>query len=472
MKRSVIFILMAVSILAVMTSCATVLNGSKKMVTFRSSDKEIKFVDELNIDGKSYYNVALPFQAKVRRGFKTSTVVAKLNGYEDFRIDVYKKFSMATVFSWVPAVALGFWYGNTNGKVPELWSTYQYWGIPNETGNAVVLGTAAFLPVCDLLTGSVTKPAHKNYYIHFRRKMEIEQPSTPELQPDPQQQEVEKVIVQRTPSDVDLNIPETGNNAENTFVLIIANENYQFVDNVDFALNDGNTFKQYCVKTLGVPERQIWLFEDASYGVMNSGISKMVRAMDLFDNPKAIVYYCGHGIPDEKTGNAYIIPVDGNGKDMSTCYSLNKLYKAFADTKASNVTYFMDACFTGANKEGAMLVAARGVAREPKKEVLTGNSVVFSATSADETAMAFKEKQHGLFTYYLLKKLQETNGDVSYEELFNYINSNVRKEAFLTNDKVQTPVVSTSPATFSTWKNMNLKGVSKSATLFKGLGTE
>ncbi len=266
-----------------------------------------------------------------------------------------------------------------------------------------------------------------------------------------------KVGASIIPSDVDQNIPITDKKSENTFVLIIANENYEFVDDVQFALNDGRTFKEYCVKTLGIPEKQVWLYENASYGILNAGVSKMVQAMNLFDNPNAIVYYCGHGIPDEKTGDAYIIPVDGNGKNMAACYSLNTLYKTFAATKAAQITYFMDACFTGASKGGSMLVAARGVAREPKVEVLTGKSVVFSATSSDETAMPYQEKGHGLFTYYLLKKIQESKGNVSYEELDNYIRNNVKKEAFLTNEKPQTPIVSTSPAVKNSWKEMKLK---------------
>lgn len=265
------------------------------------------------------------------------------------------------------------------------------------------------------------------------------------------------VVTERILSDVDKNIPLSNMKSENTFVLIIANENYEFVDDVEFALNDGNTFKEYCIKTLGVPEKQVWLYENASYGIINSGVSKMIQAMNLFDNTNAIIYYCGHGIPDEKTGDAYIIPTDGNGKDMATCYSLNTLYNTFSQTNALNVTYFMDACFTGAKKDGSMIVAARGVAREPKKETLSGNTIVFSATSADETAMTFKEKQHGLFTYYLLKKLQETKGNVTYEELYNYILNKVKRESFLTNDKLQTPMVATSPSMQDNWKNKTLK---------------
>ncbi len=263
-----------------------------------------------------------------------------------------------------------------------------------------------------------------------------------------------KVTIQ---SDVDKNIPQTNTKLNDTYALIIANEDYQFVDDVNFAAHDGEVFKEYCIKTLGIPERQVRYCANASYGVISGGVDWLKYALNNFDGAKAIVYYCGHGIPDEKTGDAYIIPVDGKGTNTTTCYSLNSLYTALANTKASNITYFMDACFTGANKEGSMLVAARGVAREAKKETLQGNSVVFSASSGDETAMTYPEKGHGMFTYFLLKKLQETAGNVSYSELATYINYNVKKEAFLINDKPQTPIVATSTSATNSWRTMTLK---------------
>lgn len=239
--------------------------------------------------------------------------------------------------------------------------------------------------------------------------------------------------------------------------MIISNEEYSFLDNVNFALKDGNIFKEYCKKTLGIAEKQIRYSQNATYGMLADDIEWLKYALNNTDGSKAIVYYCGHGIPDEKTGDAYIIPVDGKGTNTTTCYSLNTLYTTLANTKASNITYFMDACFTGANKEGSMLVAARGVAREAKKETLQGNSVVFSASSSDETAMTYPSKGHGLFTYFLLKKLQETKGNVSYSELAEYINYNVKRESLLINNKPQTPSIATSTAASSTWENMTLK---------------
>lgn len=270
-------------------------------------------------------------------------------------------------------------------------------------------------------------------------------------------QPVTATVTEAFVSDVDVNIPTTGKKASDTFVLIIANEDYQYIDKVKYAARDGEIFKEYCINTLGVPEKQVSYCPNASFGVINGGVDWLRYALENFEGSRGIVYYCGHGIPDEHTGDAYIIPVDGNGKNTTTCYSLNKLYKTLAATNATNITYFMDACFTGANKEGSMLVAARGVAREPKKETLEGNAVVFSASSGDETAMTNEEQHHGLFTYYLLKKLQDTKGDVSYEELAAYISKNVKKDAFLLNEKPQNPVVATSPDAQDSWKTMNLK---------------
>ena len=54
-----------------------------------------------------------------------------------------------------------------------------------------------------------------------------------------------------------------------------------------------------------------------------------------------------------------------------------------------------------------------------------GKMVVFSAAQGDETAYPNNEEHHGMFTYYLLKKLQETKGEVTLQELGDYIVKNV-----------------------------------------------
>lgn len=327
-----------------------------------------------------------------------------------------------------------------------------------EKGYVVIDGTI-FMPFqCEILSPNKSKTIEKKIY---KNKLFCMGDFTVKSQNDnyniAKNTSVVKEIDNSIISDVDINIPTTTIRNDNTYVLIVANEEYSTLDKVNFAMKDGKFFKEYCKRTLGIPENNIRYSPNATYGMLAGDISWLEQALNDSEGANAIVYYCGHGIPNEKTGDAYLVPVDGNGTNTITCYSLNTLYTTLANTKASNVTYFMDACFTGANKEGSMLVAARGVAREAKKEILQGNSVVFSASSGDETAMTYKEKAHGMFTYFLLKKLQETKGNVSYSELAEYISNNVKKESLLINNKPQTPVIATSPSAVSTWKDMKLK---------------
>ena len=58
-------------------------------------------------------------------------------------------------------------------------------------------------------------------------------------------------------SDVDENIYKTSSINKETFVVIIANQDYHELSSVDFAINDGKIFKEYCNKTLGIPEQNI-----------------------------------------------------------------------------------------------------------------------------------------------------------------------------------------------------------------------
>lgn len=271
-------------------------------------------------------------------------------------------------------------------------------------------------------------------------------------------QQIPDVVPKLKLSDVDENIPIIATNSNiNTYVLIIANENYKDLQKVNYALSDAKIFREYCIKTLGVPEKQIFFLTDATYGEMGKAIGKLEYVMNEFEGKRAIVYYCGHGTNDESSGKAYIVPVDGDAKGGAYSYSLEDIYKSFSQTKATSITYFLDACFSGTSRDGGMLVAARGTARAPKKDVIEGNTIVFSATSNDETAMAYDDKGHGLFTYYLLKVLQETKGDITFENLYDYISDKVRTDAFLINEKPQHPMIFISPAAQDSWRNMKLR---------------
>ena len=58
-------------------------------------------------------------------------------------------------------------------------------------------------------------------------------------------------------SEVDTDIPGSQVMRNDTYALIIGNQNYRFVSNVPFAKNDATIFSEYCKNTLGVPASNI-----------------------------------------------------------------------------------------------------------------------------------------------------------------------------------------------------------------------
>ena len=250
-------------------------------------------------------------------------------------------------------------------------------------------------------------------------------------------------ILAMAQGDVDTRIAVNDGGNANTFVVVIANENYKYEHVVPFALNDGETFKLYCEKTLGIPQKNIRYAGDATLNDMRMQVQWLKKVMRAYGGEAhAIVYYSGHGMPDDATRQAYLLPVDGNSTMPGSGLSTAWLYKELGEMPSAGTLVLLDACFSGAQRDGQMLAAqSKGVAIKPKDDVVGGNMVVFSAAQAGETAYPYMEKRHGLFTYYLLELLQEKGGYVSLGELSDYVSSEVGKTSIVENDKSQTPTL-------------------------------
>ena len=256
-------------------------------------------------------------------------------------------------------------------------------------------------------------------------------------------------------SEVDLKIPETNIPNENTFVVIIANENYKSVAPVPFALNDGNVFARYCQRTLGIPGSNIKTYPDATFNDIRDAMIYLKNVTEKYEGEASVIfYYTGHGIPDESDKSAYLLPIDG--RHVSTGYKLNDLYQKLGAMPTKSTTILLDACFSGATRDGKMISMAKGVALAAKPGVPQGNTVVISAAQGNETAGFYEAEGHGLFTYYLLKKLQETKGDVTLNDLSQYIIREVGRKSAVIN-KPQTPCVTPSATLGTDWQNWKLK---------------
>lgn len=257
---------------------------------------------------------------------------------------------------------------------------------------------------------------------------------------------------------VDYFIPSYDRSNSLTYAIVIANENYKRVPNVPHAINDGTIFKKYLISSFGIPKDNIEYLEDASLNDIKYALANVSQRCNAFkDQVSIIIYYAGHGIPDDKTAEAYLLPVDGFGTDPSSGLNLDDLYAALSEMPAKSVVVLLDACFSGVKRDGGMLMATRGITIKPKMQVPDGKLIVLSATSNDETAFPIEQQKHGLFTYTMLRKIQETGGDITWGELADYVTETVKNRSIELNGKLQTPTVSVSQSIKDTWKNIKLR---------------
>jgi len=276
-------------------------------------------------------------------------------------------------------------------------------------------------------------------------------------------------------SDVDVDIPISKRNV-NGYALIIGNEDYasyqsdlDVSQNVPFATQDAESFKNYLNVMYGMPDENIILLVNATYGEMSQSIEKFKKLMEFDgENNNFIFYYSGHGMPDENTNDPYIMPVDISGYTVNQAISLNDLLSDFSKSDYKSCSLFIDACFSGVSRSPEPLIKVKGVGKWKVKKTKTstrsfydfdlisntGNNnlyfvnpnigekmVLFSSSSGDETSLTDEKNQHGLFTYHLLSNLKQSKGEVSYEGLFKYLKNKVGVESIMKYNKQQTPEI-------------------------------
>ncbi len=253
---------------------------------------------------------------------------------------------------------------------------------------------------------------------------------------------------------VDTDIPTSGKKYDNRYALIIGNSDYSAAGatNIQYAVNDARNFKKYAVNVLGIPDdyNHIFYTENANAMNMKKYIDNFSTKMKtITSNSEFFIYYSGHGVPDSLNG-VYLLPTDVTVDYIpSYAISVKDFYAKLQPAENQRAYFFMDACFSG----GVYPNAKTGVYR-PKNEFPEKNFLIFSASKADQISQDYTQNQHGLFTYFLLKTLKETKGNITFEQLYDNIKSGVENETLNPANglKVQNPQILKNPKYNEDWK--------------------
>lgn len=242
-------------------------------------------------------------------------------------------------------------------------------------------------------------------------------------------------------SPVDTNIPINEKINKETFAFIIANENYPKFD-ASYSRRDGEMMSKYCEKRLGIPKKNIMVYNDVTYGVLQSILSHCYDIADVYDGEASIIlYFSGIGFTKPGDNDSFILPVDVSLTNIkSTSLSINELASYFKNLNVSNFILITDCPFSGVDRAGNYISEDRGVALRHDLTVPIGEMIWISASHTSIQKTFDKDTQHGILTYTILDILQN-NRNIALSDLIVNIIKSVKEKTLEINGEISAPVI-------------------------------
>jgi uncharacterized caspase-like protein len=235
---------------------------------------------------------------------------------------------------------------------------------------------------------------------------------------------------------------------KNAYAIVIGIENYrQKLPKADFAIADARTMTEYLIKVMGYPEEDVITItnEHATKSDFEKYFERWL-SNNVEKNSTVFIYFSGHGAPNTKIGDAYLVPYDGDPSFIAeTGYSLKRMYDALGKLPAKEIIVALDSCFSGAGGRSVIAKGARPLVMNLQSNMaLSRNMTVLSASSGEQISSTYEEKGHGLFTYFLLKGIKDEDvvrqdGSIKMDDLFGYIKPQVERIARKQFNNEQTP---------------------------------
>lgn len=246
----------------------------------------------------------------------------------------------------------------------------------------------------------------------------------------------------------DVDVPLTRRQRKHSYAIVIGVEQYrQKLPKADFADHDAKIMREYLTKLMGYSDENVVLLlnEHAAKSdfekYLESWLPNHVEKED-----SVFVYFSGHGAPNPRTGDAYLVPFDGDPAFVDkTGYPVKRLYEHLGKLPAKSIVVVLDSCFSGAGGRSVIAEGTRPMGLSVENPLVASDKIlVLSASSGDQISNTYKAKGHGLLTYFLMKGLQgegdqNRDGAVDMVELYEYLRPHVERMARREFNNEQTP---------------------------------
>ncbi len=209
------------------------------------------------------------------------------------------------------------------------------------------------------------------------------------------------------------------------------------IPDLEFAPADARAVRDFLESDAAGPFDEVLYLENerATGAAMREALFVFLQQADFDD--LVVIYYAGHGAPDPgRPDNLYLLPTDSDLDALAaTGFPMWDVKTALRrQIAAERVIVIADACHSAGAADGDAVGGGDSNAIAGGFQQLFTPSRRLMMTAADTDEFSLEDSQwggHGVFTHFLLDGLEgagdlDGNGIVTFVELFDHVNSNVR----------------------------------------------
>jgi tetratricopeptide (TPR) repeat protein len=217
-------------------------------------------------------------------------------------------------------------------------------------------------------------------------------------------------------------------------VIAVSEYNSPTLKSIGFCKNDGQEMSDV-LKKLGydIPDNRR-LIGLVNYQILKKAIYDFFTNEGNKPDDTLVFYYSGHGVPD-RWGTPYLAPSDiDSDRPFITGFSFDDLTNSMLESNSLSVVTILDSCYSGSLKiskgldakggeEGATRIANKMIEEKSNKLQQGIGRCLLASSQGYEEAYDRQEKDHSIFTFYLLEGLKgskdalDDEGNVTYDTL-------------------------------------------------------
>jgi formylglycine-generating enzyme required for sulfatase activity len=220
------------------------------------------------------------------------------------------------------------------------------------------------------------------------------------------------------------------------YAVVIGIDSYQKIGSLRYAVADAKAVAQ-TLRQRGYAVTELYNERATKRAIESELRTKLPRRVGKDD--RVLIFYAGHGKDEKIEGGkpmGYLLPVDSERDDIpATGVSMGTVRELADALPAKHVLFLLDVCFGGiagtltrGDPPPVTEAYLKQITRERGRHLIT-------AGAADQEVIESAQWGHSVFTYFLLKGLnegladQDDNGVITARELHTYLESRVFGEA-------------------------------------------